>query len=158
MMVRDAIAKDAAAIAAIWNPVIETGIETFNSVLKSADDVRTMIEGRPCFLVIELDGAVVGFATYDQFRGGVGYARTMEHTIILAPAAAGRGAGRALMDRVLDHAKANGVHSMWAGVSGENASAVAFHKACGFVEVATLPEVGWKFDRWFDLVLLQKRL
>lgn len=158
MMVRDAIAQDAAAIAAIWNPVIETGTETFNSVLKSADDVRTMIEGRPCFLVIELDGAVVGFATYDQFRGGVGYARTMEHTIILAPAAAGRGAGRALMDRVLDHAKANGVHSMWAGVSGENANAVAFHKACGFVEVATLLEVGWKFDRWFDLVLLQKRL
>jgi phosphinothricin acetyltransferase len=62
------------------------------------------------------------------------------------------------MEALCDHATAAGKHSMFAGCSAENAGAVAFHARMGFAEVARLPEVGFKFGRWIDLVLLQKRL
>lgn len=158
MIVRAATSEDAATIAAIWNPQILDTVVTFNSVPKSDHDVAAMIAQRPCFLVLEIDQKLAGFASYDQFRGGIGYAHTMEHTIILAPEASGRGAGRALMRALMDHARAADVHTLWAGVSAENSAGVAFHSSLGFETVAVLPEVGRKFDRWMDLVLMQKRL
>lgn len=158
MIIRPATPQDSDAIAAFWTPQILKTVVTFNSIAKTPDDVTQMITQRPCFLVVEMDGVVQGFASYDQFRGGIGYAQTMEHTIILAPEASGRGAGRALMKVLTDHARAAGTHVLVAGVCAENAAGVAFHRALGFEQVAVLPEVGRKFDRWMDLVLMQKRL
>jgi phosphinothricin acetyltransferase len=156
-VIRHARADDAPAIAAIWNPVIRDTAVTFESVEKSPGDIAALIAARPAFLVAEADG-IAGFATYAQFRGGTGYARTMEHTVILAPGARGRGVGRALMAAVEDHARGQGAHTIFAGVSAENAPGVAFHAALGYRTVARLPEVGWKFGRWMDLVLMQKTL
>lgn len=161
MMIRPATPADADAICAIWNPIIrDTGI-TFNPVEKTPQDVRALIAEKEAqghaFLLAEGDG-VQGFANYGQFRGGLGYQHTCEHSIVLGEGARGKGLGRALMLAIEDHARARGVHSMFAGVSAENPQGVRFHAALGYREVATLPEVGYKFDRWFDLVLMQKIL
>jgi len=162
MIIRPAAAADAATIAAIWNPMIRDTEVTFNSVEKTAADVATMIAARQAaghaFLLAERGGACLGFATYAQFRGGIGYARTMEHTVILAPDARGQGAGRALMAAIEDHARAGGARMIFAGVSSGNAQGVGFHAALGYEKVATLGEVGWKFGRWYDLHLMRKRL
>jgi phosphinothricin acetyltransferase len=91
---------------------------TFNAQEKTAEEVAGLISARPAFFVALDQGRVAGFATYDQFRSGVGYARTMEQTIQLAPDASGRGHGRALMLAVEDHARAGGEKSIFAGVSG----------------------------------------
>lgn len=161
-MIRAALAGDAQAIAAIWNRVIRDTLATFTTIEKTVDGLAGDIkaaraEGKP-FLVVEEAGEVVGFATYSPFRGGPGYRFTMEHTVHLADAARGRGLGRALMQALEEHARAAGVHSLWAGISGENPDAVGFHAALGYAQVAQLPEVGHKFGRWMDLVLMQKIL
>jgi L-amino acid N-acyltransferase len=76
----------------------------------------------------------------------------------LSPAAQGRGAGLALMTAVADHARARGFHTLMAGISGENAAGIAFHAAYGFVTVGVVPESGFTFGRFIDLVLMQKRI
>jgi L-amino acid N-acyltransferase YncA len=158
VIIRPATLPDSPAIAEIWNYHIRTGTITFNPVEKTTDEVAAMIVTRPAFFVADVAGLITGFATYDQFRGGAGYARTMEHTVQLSPGQNGRGFGRALMQAVEDHARAAGAHSIFAGVSAENHEGRAFHARLGYRETAILPEVGWKFGRWLDLVLMQKFL
>lgn len=160
-MIRPATPDDHAAILSIWNPVIRDTTITFSDEEKTPASLAAMIAerraaGREFFVADE--GGIAGFATYAQFRGGNGYAHAMEHTVILAPGAGGRGLGRALMARVEDHARTGGGHTLFAGVSGENAAGIAFHERIGFRTVATIPEAGRKFGRWLDLVLMMKFL
>jgi len=170
LIIRDALVEDADAIVRFWNPMIRDTAVTFASEPKTGGGVAAMIaacgETGRCFLVAEMDGEVVGFATYSQFRRDDGYAHTMESTIILAPAARGRGTARALMQRLEDHARRAGedharragVHSIIAAISGDNAQAIGFHTAIGYREAGKLSAVGHKFGRRMDLHLLQKRL
>ncbi len=161
-MIRDATPADAAAIAAIWNPVIRDTTVTFTTAEKTVPDLTAMITERHAagngFLVTERSGRIAGFATYAQFRGGVGYARTMEHTILLSPDALRSGLGRALLTALEDHARTRGVTSLFAGVSAENPAGRAFHARMGYAQVAILQRVGYKFGRALDLVLMQKFL
>lgn len=162
MSLLPATPADIPAILTIWNPLIRDSVVTFNAAEKSAADIAQMIEDKARaghgFFVARRDGKVAGFAAYGQFRAGVGYSRTMEHTIILAEGARGLGLGRALMAAVEDHARAGGAHSIFAGVAGENHQARAFHAAMGYRETVILPQVGYKFGRWMDLHLMQKML
>ena len=156
-MIRRANADDAGSIAAIWNHVIRDTSQTFTTAAKDPVALAVQIVDQPCF-VAEGAGAVLGFVIYGQFRNGPGYAHTMEHSIHVAEAARAAGLGRALMTAAEDHARAAGIHSMIAGVAGENAGGAGFHAALGYQVIARLPEVGWKFGRWHDLVLMQKML
>ncbi len=158
MIIRPATERDAAAIAAIQNPVIRETAITFTTEEKTPEMVQSAIATAPSFLVAERDGTVLGFVSYDQFRRGVGYRRAMEHSIVLAPEARGQGVGRALMTAAEDHARAAGIGSMWAGVSGENLDGERFHAKIGYETAARLPKVGYKFGRWMDLVLMRKWL
>jgi phosphinothricin acetyltransferase len=160
-VIRRATAADAAAIAVLWNPWITDTAVTFNATEKAPGDVAAMIHERDrlghATFIAEAD-TLLGFVSYAQFRGGIGYATCMEHSVILAPEARGKGAGRALMQAVEDHARAAGAHQMIGGVSGENAAGIAFHAALGYAHVATIREAGFKFGRFMDLVLMQKFL
>ena len=162
MIIRPAHAGDADRITEFWNPIILTSTVSFSDILMTPATVAELIATRRAvgheFFVAETNGRVMGFATYVQFRTNNGYRRTVEHTIILDPVAHGLGMGRALMAAVEEHAAAAGHHSIFAGVSAENDAGIAFHAAVGYREVARLSEVGWKFGRWLDLVLMQKML
>jgi L-amino acid N-acyltransferase len=161
-LIRPVTPADFAAVMAFWNPMIRETTVTFSSEEKTPETLTEMVTSRRAagheFFVAERAGAVLGLATYAQFRGGNGYIHAMEHTIILSPAAHGQGLGRALMLAVEDHARAAGAHVMIAGVSAENDAGVAFHAACGYVETGRMPELGRKFGRWLGLVLMQKSL
>ncbi|MEO0401904.1 MAG: N-acetyltransferase family protein [Pseudomonadota bacterium] len=153
-MIRAATEADAPWIAEIWNAIIADTLITFTTDPKSVDAVRQMIAERPV-LVLPDSG---GFATYGPFRGGPGYAATIEHTVLLAPKTRGQGQGRALMAALIKTAQEAGHHVMVAGISGANPGAIAFHAALGFEQVAHMPEVGRKSGQWLDLVLMQKTL
>ncbi len=162
MEIKPATAMDAAEITRIWNHEIRDGLVTFASLEKTPQDVVDIINERRRqgfgFLICRVDDRLAGFASYSQFRNGNGYAKTMEHTIILDKFAHGKGIGRAMMNNLETHARDFGAHSMFAGVSAENAAGIAFHTSIGYKEAARLPEVGYKFNRWLDLVLMQKFL
>jgi phosphinothricin acetyltransferase len=161
-MIRPATEADIWGILEIWNPVIRDTLVTFTDLEKSPEAVAALLAERRAtghaFLVAEEGGEVMGFATFGQFRGGRGYRHSFEHTILLAPTARGRGLGRALMAALEEAARAAGGHVLFAGVSAANREGIAFHSALGYREAARLNEVGRKFGRWLDLVLMEKRL
>lgn len=106
-------------------------------------------------LVAELNGRVIGFATYGMFRPRIAYRFTVEHSIYIDVEVRGKGAGTLLMQQLIGLARKTGHHVMIAGVDASNQGSYAFHQKFGFTEVARLREVGFKFDRWLDLILMQ---
>lgn len=157
-MIRPARPEDAAAIAAIWNPVIRDTTITFTTVEKTESALRATIAERAAFLVWMQGGVLGGFATFGPFRTGPGYALIQEHTIIMAPASRGRGAGRALMTALEARGRDLGMQALIGGVSGSNADGIAFHARLGYAEVGRVPRAGWKLGAWHDLVLMHKFL
>ncbi len=160
-MIRPARPGDAAQLASLMNHWIENTAITFNPIPKTEADIRKMIAakaaaGHGFFVATDEAGLVIGQASYGQFRAGVGYKTCMEHSISVVPGV--RGVGRALMTVIEDHACKAGAHQMIAGVSGENPEGRAFHERLGYRLIATVPEAGFKFGRFMDLVLMQKFL
>ncbi|MBB3712141.1 phosphinothricin acetyltransferase [Limimaricola variabilis] len=156
-MIRPATPEDAPALGAIWNRVIRETTSIFNATERSEAEIAEITcSGDPFFVWDE--GGVRGFARWFPFRGTDGYRHTVEHTILLAPDLQGRGAGRMLMGRLFDTARAADKHVMVACVTAENTAGIAFHERLGFARTGTMPEVGRKFGRWLDLAILQKPL
>ncbi len=155
MIVRRGAPGDAPAIAAIWNGVIANTTATFTTEPKDPEALAALADT----VWIAEDGAtVLGFALMAPFRAGPGYASVREHSVYVADTAHGRGVGPALMRALEAEAVETGIDHLIAGISGENAAAIAFHAALGFQHVGRLPSVGQKFGRRIDLVLMQKNL
>jgi phosphinothricin acetyltransferase len=150
------------AVSAIWAPILKDTTITFANDMRPPEVLEKLAADRRAagyeFFVADEDGRIMGFASYSQFRAGNGYLTSMEHTVILAPEGWGRGIGRKLMEAVEGHARERGAHTMVGVVSGENAEGVAFHAACGYRNCGTLPEVGRKFGRYLDAVMMVKLL
>ena len=157
-MIRPAAPADAADLHAIWTPVIRETTSIFHTTERTPEEIAALTTGPDPFLVWDDGARTLGFARCFPFRAGNGYTRTVEHTILLAPQAQGRGIGRALIDALAEAAAAQGKHRMIGAISAENAAGLAFHAACGFREYGRLPEVGYKFGRWLDLVLMGRAL
>ncbi len=114
--------------------------------------------GRHRLLVAEQDGVVVGYATSSVFRPRAAYDRTIETSIYLRPGVTGMRLGTRLYEALFAAIADEDIHRAYAVVAVPNEASVALHRAFGFVEVGRLHEVGRKFDRWWDVVFLEKRL
>jgi phosphinothricin acetyltransferase len=162
MIVRDAVDADLPAILAITNDAIANSTAVWSLTPVTLDQRRTWwhertVAGMPV-LVAAGDNGVAGFASYAQFRPWEGYLHTVEHSIYVDAARRGRGIGKALLAGLIARAEEAGKHAMIGGIDGENAVSLRMHAAFGFEEVGRLREVGRKFDRWLDLVFVQKLL
>lgn len=106
-------------------------------------------------IVAEEHEQVLGFATYGSFRPKIAYRFSVEHSIYVDHRKTGSGIGSLLMMHLIDLARTAGFHTMIAGVDASNRSSYEFHRKHGFTEVARFKEVGYKFDRWLDLIFMQ---
>lgn len=161
MLIRPATAADVHSITTLQNALLATTTIEWRDAPHSSDDVLDWLDAHDVVLVAEEGGEVVGVAAFGPFRDIVerpGYRFTVENSVHVREDRWGSGVGRELMLALIDEARARGKHMMIAAVDGENVGSVRFHERLGFVEVARLPELGAKFGRWLDLVLLQLRL
>ena len=114
--------------------------------------------GFPTLVAIDR-GEIVGVAAYGDFRDSrhwPGYRFTAELSIHVRSDRHGRGIGRLLMEELFARARTGGIHVLVAAVDAGNTESIAFHERLGFAEVARMPETGFKFGRWLDLVLMQR--
>ncbi len=161
MIVRPAGAQDSVAIALLLNALLATTTVEWSDVPQTVESVLEWLDEHETVLVADDEGEVVGVAAFGWFRDAAkrpGYRFTVENTIHVREDRWGQGIGRDLMMALVAEARKNGKHAMIAAIDGGNEASIRFHRRLGFVEVARLPEVGTKFDRWLDLVLLQLRL
>jgi L-amino acid N-acyltransferase YncA len=104
------------------------------------------------------DDGVVGFASLSPYRDRPAYATSVEDSVYLRADHRGRGVGRLLLEALVDIAARHGFHTIIARVVGGHEASIALHRSLGFEVVGTEREVGRKFNRWLDVVLMQKML
>jgi L-amino acid N-acyltransferase YncA len=144
-------------VAAIFAEGIATGVATFETTVPTweAWDATHLPEHR---LVAELDGDVAGWVALVPYSRREVYSGVGEESVYVAERARGQGVGRALLEAVIESARAGGLWTLQAGIFPENAVSLAVHHALGFREVGVRERIGQLDGRWRDVVLLELRL
>lgn len=154
---------DLDAITRIYGHHVLHGTGTFETTPPSLADMTTrradvLSKGLP-WLVVEDGGQVLGFAYGNWFKPRPAYRFSVEDSIYMDPAAHGKGLGRALLTELMAALERGGVRKVMAVIGDSaNAGSIGVHKALGFETVGVVQSCGWKFDRWLDIVLMQKTL
>lgn len=159
--VRDAAPGDAQAIADIYNPYVTGSATTFHTEpVDAAERLEWLLrhDARHPVLVAEMDGQVVGWGSLTQWASRPAWCRTVEVSTYVALEHRGEGVGRALMEALLACASGAGHHVVMAQIVAGNAPSIAMAERAGFEQVGVMREVGYKFGRYHDLVVLQKIL
>jgi L-amino acid N-acyltransferase len=162
IVVRPATRDDLDMICAVMHRAVETGTASWRLEPRPRawfDDWfdEATAAGRPV-LVAEIDGERAGYAAYGPWRESPGYRYTVENSVYVRDAFHGRGVARALMTTLIERARAAGMHVMIADITSDNDASLTLHRRLGFEHMATIPEVGRKFDRWLDLTILRLAL
>jgi len=163
LLIRSASAADIREITPIYRGYVLTGTASFE--LDAPDEGEMdrrrgaiLAAGLP-YLVAELEGRVGGFGYTGPYRPRPAYAHAVEDSVYVAEWAQRRGLGRGLLARLVSACEAAGKRQMIAVIGDSaNVASVALHRALGFRRVGTLKDVGWKFDRWLDTVIMQRSL
>ena len=159
MQIRDAVEADFEQITAIYNEVLTNTTAIYNDRPATVGDRiawwRARSEQQYPVLVVTDDENICGFASYGDFRAWPGYRYTVEGTVHVASGLRGKGVGCLLLNALIALARQAGKHTMIAGVDSENAASLRFLERFGFERAGHLREVGYKFDRFLDLILLQ---
>jgi len=153
--------EDAEAIRAIYNPEVTESTVTFDLVPRSLEAQRTWLAEHagvhPAIVVVE-DGVVVGFGCLAPYRPRPAYSTTVENSIYIRRDRQGRGYGRAILEELLRLATRHGFHAVMARIVDGHLASIALHRSCGFEMVGVEREVGRKFGRWLDVVLMERLL
>lgn len=161
-MIRETRVDDLSAVAALYAYYVRVSAATFEleppRVAEMERRWRAAGESGYPHLVAEMEGHIAGFASASAFRSRPAYRSTVEDTVYVDAEFVGRGVGTALLCTLLEKCRALGFRQMVAVVGGENPPSIALHARAGFRTVGVLREVGWKFEAWQDVTLMQKEL
>lgn len=151
--------EDIEAIANIINYNILNSTALYDYNVRSYEQQKVILEdktnkGFPV-IVTELDGVIVGFGMYSEFRFREAYKYTVEHSVYVNNDFQGKGIGKMLLQELIAIAKEQGIHTMIGVIDAENQSSVVFHEKFGFKTVGIIKESGFKFDRWLHSVFMQ---
>jgi L-amino acid N-acyltransferase len=161
MMLRLATVADAEALRAIYNREVLETTNTFDLEPRSLQEQQAWIAERAGALgvvVAEVDGRVVGFASLSPYRPRAAYRTTVENSVYVDESARGSGVGRALMQELIDVATQRGFHTIVAHIVAGHEPSIGLHHGCGFQVIGTEREVGRKFGKWLDVVVMQRML
>ena len=171
LLTRLATVDDAAAIRDIYNLEVTNSIVTFDLVPRSLDDQRRWLSDRSgahAVIVAEQmvdrgDGrraspVVVGYAALSPYRVRPAYSTSVEDSVYVHRDHQGKGVGKLLLHDLLEVAVAHGFHSVFARIVDGHGASIALHQALDFEHVGTEREVGRKFNRWLDVVIMQRLL
>ena len=162
MDLRLAEIDDADAIRSIYNVEVTQSTVTFDLVPRSLDDQREWIVdhdgAHPAIVAVDGGGEVVGFGSLSPHRPRPAYATSVENSVYVRRDQQRRGVGRALLNELLRLGTAHGFHAVFARIVDGHQASIALHEACGFFEVGVEREVGRKFGRWLDVVVMERLL
>jgi phosphinothricin acetyltransferase len=154
--------RDAEALRAIYNVEVLESTVTFDLRPRSLAEQVTWIDdhsgGHPAIVAVSDDDTIAGFASLSPYRPRPAYAPTVEDSVYVHRDRRGHGIGRLLLTDLVDLARSHGFHSAIGRIVGGHEASIALHRACGFEEVGVEREVGRKFGRWLDVVLMQRML
>ncbi|HZT27350.1 MAG TPA: GNAT family N-acetyltransferase [Pseudolabrys sp.] len=163
LSIRPATLADIPAIARIYAHAVATGTASFELTPPTDDEMRqrmqAILDGKFPYFVAELESKVAGYAYASFYRMRPAYRFTVEDSVYVAPENHRRGIGRALLGKLIDSCTAHGFRQMIAVIGdSDQAASIGVHRACGFSDAGNLRNVGWKFGRWLDTVLMQRAL
>jgi len=154
--------RDAEAIREIYNREVLGSTVTFDLVPRSLDEQIQWLDehsgGHPAIVAVDPDGTVVGFGAISPWRPRPAYSPSVEDSVYVHESFRGRGVGRLLLEELVRLAGAHGFHSMFARIVGGHEVSISLHAACGFETAGVEREVGRKFGRWLDVVVMQRML
>jgi L-amino acid N-acyltransferase len=159
--IRLAQRDDAESIRQIYNLEVSTSTVTFDLVPRTVSDQIEWLEARSgahVVIVAETDGEVVGFASLSPFRDRPAYNSTVENSVYVRSDQRGAGVGSALLTELVSLAAQHGFHTVIARIVGGHDASIGLHQSLGFEVVGTEREVGRKFGRWLDVVVMQRLL
>ena len=161
--IRPAGRRDIAAITRIYDHAVRHGTASFEIEPPDEQEMvrryEKLRDGRYPYLVAELGGAIAGYAYAGPYRDRPAYNWSVENSIYIAPQSQRRGIGRALLDHLIVAAQDRGFRQMIAVIGdSSNTASIELHRAAGFRLVGTFDNVGFKFGRWLDSVLMQRAL
>ena len=158
---RDATAADAVACTRIYAPYVTDTAITFETDVPSVAEMARRIEDSArthAWLVLEVDGDVIGYAYGRPFKERAAYRWSCEVSVYLDPTHRSAGGGRLLYAVLLEQLTARGFRMAAAGMTQPNEASGRLHAAMGFEPVGTFRDIGWKFGRWHDVAWVQRRL
>lgn len=159
---RAAEIRDAERIAAIYNYEVENSTSTFDLVPRTIEAQREWLTARTgAFSVIVADdpnAGVIGFAALSTYRERAAYRTTVEDSIYVHREHQRKGLGRLLLGELLEVALNSGFHTVIARIDSQSSGSIELHRSLGFQNVGVEREIGRKFGRWLDSVIMQRML
>jgi len=162
MQVRLATSADVEPIREIYNLEVVESTVTFDLVPRTQDQqlawLREHSGAHPCVVAVDDGGVVVGWGSLSPYKSRPAYATSVEDSVYVHRDHRGRGVGRALLAELVELAGRHGFHTILARIVGDHDPSIGLHRACGFELVGVEREVGRKFGRWLDVVLMQRMI